>query len=88
MFCLESVQAPRPGELRIRMQISSDGLAAFPGAVDLAFAKTVDIGVIIKSSNNNEEAPGRYGSPKLEGIIRQVITGDFDLMSICTRGHR
>src|SRR4051812_35732143 len=78
------IKAPKPGEPKIRLQISSDGFAAYPGAVDLAFANTVDYGVIIKDFNNNEEAPGRYGPPEMAGADRRIVTGDFDPMTICT----
>ena len=42
------MKAPKPGEPKIKLQLSSDGFAAYPGAVDLAFADTVDYGVIVK----------------------------------------
>jgi hypothetical protein len=66
------------------MQISSDGFAAYPGAVDLAFADTVDYGVIIKDFQENEEQPGRYGPPGMISAIRRVVTGAFDPYTICT----
>jgi IS1 family transposase len=80
----ERVKAPKPGEARIRMQISSDGFAAYPGAVDLAFANTVDYGVIVKDFREDQEAPGRYGPPKMTASARQIVKGDFDPLSICT----
>lgn len=79
----ERIKAPRPGEPRIRMQVSSDGFAAYPGAVDLAFANTVDYGVIIKDFREAEQ-PGRYGPPEIIGITRRPVVGSFDPMSICT----
>jgi hypothetical protein len=45
----DRIRAPRPGEPRIRLQISTDGFGGYPAAVDLAFANTVDYGVIIKN---------------------------------------
>lgn len=39
-------------------QISTDGFAAYPGAVDLAFANEADYGVLIKSYTETEQ-PGR-----------------------------
>jgi hypothetical protein len=80
----ERIAAPRPGQPRIRMQLPSDGFAAFPGAVDLAFANTVDYGVIIKSFAENAEQPGRYGPPEVTGTERRVMVGEFDPYKICT----
>jgi IS1 family transposase len=80
----DRIRAPRPGEPKIRLQISTDGFAGYPAAVDLAFANTVDYGVIIKNFREGVEQPGRYGPPKLEGTAREVITGDIDPYSICT----
>src|SRR5436309_1292363 len=81
----DRIVQPRPGQPRIRLQISSDGFAAYPGAVDLAFADAVDYGVIIKDlADNPEEQPGRYGPPDLVGTNRRVVTGDFDPYDICT----
>jgi hypothetical protein len=78
------IRAPRPGEPRIRLQVSTDGFAAYPGAVDLAFANTVDYGVLIKSFKEDQEAPGRYGPPEVTGTERRVVTGAIDPYSICT----
>jgi hypothetical protein len=79
------IKATRPGEPKIRLQLSSDGFAAYPGAVDLAFADTVDYGIIIKNfRDDGREAPGRYGPPDMVGTERRVVTGNLDPMSICT----
>jgi IS1 family transposase len=79
------VVTPRPGQPRIKLQLSSDGFAAYPGAVDLAFADTVDYGVIVKDfKDDGKEAPGRYGPPEMAGAKRQCVKGDFDPYSICT----
>jgi hypothetical protein len=40
----DRIRAPLPGEPKIRLQISTDGFAGYPDAVDLAFANTVDFG--------------------------------------------
>jgi IS1 family transposase len=80
----ERIRAPKPGEPRIRLQISSDGFAAYPGAVDLAFANTVDYGVIVKDFREDMEQPGRYGPPEMTATARRVVSGDFDPMTICT----
>src|SRR5207247_544842 len=41
-------------------QVSTDGWAAYPGAVDLAFGGSVRHGVLIKDYAQSEQ-PGRYG---------------------------
>jgi len=79
----ERVTRPKAGE-KIRMQISSDGFAAYPGAVDLAFANTVDYGVIVKDFREDMEQPGRYGPPVMTKAARKVVIGDFDPYSITT----
>ena len=43
----------------------------------------VDYGVIIKTFREHEQ-PGRYGPPKMETAVRQVIQGRFDKREICT----
>jgi IS1 family transposase len=80
----DRVTAPRPGHPKIKLQLSSDGFAAYPGAVDLAFANTVDYGVLIKSFAENQEQPGRYGPPEVTGTERRVMVGEIDPYSICT----
>jgi IS1 family transposase len=80
----DRVKAPRAGEDRIRMQISTDGFSGYPGAVDLAFADSVDFGVIIKNYKEDQESPGRYGPPEMMASVREVKTGNIDPRSICT----
>jgi len=66
-----------------RPLISTDGFNAYPDAVEMAFATTVDYGVIIKDYRQVEQ-PGRYGPPEMVSSTRQVITGAFDKREICT----
>ncbi len=63
-------------------QISTDGWAAYPGAIDLAFANTVSHGVLIKKYA--DEQSGRYAPPEVVGTDRSIIQGDIDPFSICT----
>jgi IS1 family transposase len=60
------IVTPRDPHSGFRPQISTDGWAAYPGAVDLAFADTVRHGVLIKDYQQSEQ-PGRYGPPELIG---------------------
>ena len=66
-----------------RTLISTDGWNAYPGAVDLAFANTVDYGIIIKDFTESEQ-PGRYGPPELAGTQRRPVTKGLDPFDICT----
>jgi IS1 family transposase len=64
-------------------QISTDGFAAYPEAVDLAFADNCRYGQIIKDYRNTD-MPGRYGPPELISTQRREIFGAFNPMTICT----
>jgi IS1 family transposase len=66
-----------------RPQISTDGFAGYPFAVDLAFANTVDFGVIIKDYRESEQ-PGRYGPPEMVAVQRRPVTKDLNPALICT----
>lgn len=79
----ERIVAPPLFSQGSRLQISTDGFNAFPNAVDMAFAGTVNYGVLIKDYQPAEQ-PGRYGPPEMVGAVRQVITGGIDRFSICT----
>ena len=67
-----------------RPQISTDGFAAYPNAVDLAFADESRYGMIIKAFNENQEQPGRYGPPEMTLADRRPLWGIDDPFSICT----
>lgn len=79
----ERIVTPMLHEPGPRPQISTDGFNAYPLAVDLAFASTVDYGVIVKDYQESEQ-PGRYGPPQMTGALRQVINGNISRYSICT----
>ena len=51
-------------------QISTDGFAAYPEAVDLAFGPYVKYGQIIKDYRNADQ-PGRYAAPEMVGSERK-----------------
>jgi len=63
-------------------QISTDGFAAYPGAVDLAFANEVAYGQIIMTFTEGEQI-GRYGPPEMVQADRRPGPG-VDPYSICT----
>jgi IS1 family transposase len=64
-------------------QLSTDGFAAYPEAVDLAFGRYVNYGVLIKDYRNTDQ-PGRYGPPELIATERREIFGIVNEQSICT----
>jgi IS1 family transposase len=66
-------------------QISTDGFAAYPEAVDLAFGPYVKYGQIIKDYRNNDQ-PGRYGPPEMVGTDRRRVFGmnESEERTICT----
>ncbi len=64
-------------------QISTDGFAGYPEAVDLAFGPYVRYGQLIKDYRNADQ-PGRYAPPEMVGSQRKSIFGDVDPFSICT----
>ena len=66
-----------------RPKISTDGWAAYPGAVDLAFANTVRHGILIKDYQESAQ-PGRYGPPVLMGETRKTLSAGLNLSEICT----
>ena len=55
-------------------QISTDGFAAYPEAVDLAFGASVKYGQIIKDYRNADQ-PGRYAPPEMVGTDRRGVFG-------------
>lgn len=57
------------GYVRIT-QISTDGFAAYPEAVDLAFGPYAKYGQIIKDYRNVDQ-PGRYAAPEMVGTERK-----------------
>lgn len=71
--------------MKNRLQISTDGLAAYVDAIDWAFSGKVDYGQIIKTYGTEEsvEAQRRYSAPKISAIEKKAIVGrpDFDLIS-------
>ena len=77
------IVAPKPGAPGPRPLVSTDGWAAYPGAVDLAFAGTVDYGILIKQYQESEQ-PGRYGPPVMISEERKAMTAGLNPNDICT----
>ena len=66
-------------------QISTDGFAAYPEAVDLAFGPYAKYGQIIKDYRNADQ-PGRYAPPEMVATERKGIFGlnEQQVWTICT----
>lgn len=67
-----------------RVQLSSDGLAAYPAAVERAFGAEVDYGSIIKTFNQTRvEEQRRYSPPDVVKVEKMTVQGtpDVDLIS-------
>jgi IS1 family transposase len=58
-----------------RVQLSSDGLAAYITAVESAFGANVDYAQVVKTYEAEPIGPGRYSPPKVTGADRIVISG-------------
>jgi IS1 family transposase len=67
-----------------RVQISTDGLHAYMGAIESAFSGYVDYAQIIKTYGHEEvNSNRRYSPPEFTSCDKRVITGspDVDLIS-------
>lgn len=73
------------GGYRPIVQISTDGFAAYPEAVDLAFGPYVKFGTIVKDYRNQDQ-PGKYTPAEMVGTERKGIFGinADEVRSICT----
>jgi IS1 family transposase len=67
-------------------QISTDGFAAYPEAVDLAFGPYVKFGTIIKDYRNAERKSGNYSPAQLSSTQRTPRFGmrEDEMFTICT----
>ncbi len=71
--------------LKNRIQLSSDAMAAYPDAVELAFGTEVDYGQIVKqyASPTGEDAR-RYSPAEVVAIRKERINGDPKYDLVCT----
>ena len=62
-----------------RPQITSDGLSAYPGTVEMAFGADVDFAQLIKIyGNEGTEAERRYSPPVCKKTVTKVHQGSPD----------
>lgn len=75
------------GRLTNRIQISSDGLAAYRETVAQAFGSDVDYGQIVKTyavTNLNQDAAGRYSPAEVVKTEKTLVCGMPDITRIST----
>lgn len=72
------------GRLHNRVQLSSDGLAAYIEATERAFGSAVDYGQIVKIYEAEPMGAGRYSPPHVVDAVRTVVAGDPDQQHIST----
>lgn len=70
--------------LKNRVQLTTDGLRAYVGAVDDAFAGDVDFAQLVKVYANEPAGPGRYAPPACIACERKAITGNPDMSDVST----
>ena len=70
-----------------RVQVSSDGLAAYADAMERGFGAEVDYGQVSKTysfENLTQNSAGRYSPAEVIKVEKVVITGMPDVNRICT----
>lgn len=73
--------------LACRVQLTTDGLSAYPGAVEKAFGENVDFAVLNKSYEGGlpaVEAMRRYSPAVCVGATKIVVTGSPELKDVST----
>ena len=76
----------RTGGYQAVTQISTDGFAAYPEAVDLAFGPYVKFGTIVKDYRNADRKPGNYSPAEIVSAQRRPVFGmsEDERWTICT----
>jgi IS1 family transposase len=72
------------GRLRDRIQLTTDGLSAYPNAVGLAFRHNIDFAQLIKSYASPREGQARYSPAVCTGARVRVDRGNPDPAKIST----
>ncbi len=71
--------------LNNRIQLSSDAMAAYPDAVEMAFGAEVDYGQIVKEyAAPAKEEQRRYSPAQLVSVFKTAITGQPEPSLVCT----
>lgn len=72
--------------LRNRVQISTDGLEMYKGAIAATFGSEVDFGIIVKSYEAEPIGPGRYSPPRVTEVEKTAMIGYPEEELISTSG--
>ena len=67
-----------------RIQLTTDGLKAYIGAIELAFGEDVDYAQQIKFYTADNPGPGRYSPPRVREVVSMPIQGNPDARHIST----
>jgi len=68
-----------------RVQLSTDGLAAYKGAIEQAFGTEVDYGSIFKTLSHTQVGEQRrYSPPEVVKVEKKIVQGDPDVDLIST----
>lgn len=67
-----------------RIQLTTDGLNAYIGAVEEAFGADVDYAQLVKMYGAESAGDGRYAPPRVTETVSTVINGNPDPERICT----
>ena len=73
--------------MTMRIQISTDALAAYPDAIERGFGTEVDHGQIVKTyslTNLNKDAASRYSPVEVVKTERTIVSGMPDIRRITT----
>lgn len=72
------------GRLRGRIQLTTDGHAAYLNAVESAFGMDVDYAMLVKLYGTESPGEARYSPAKCKGCRRDAITGSPDAEYVST----
>jgi len=67
-----------------RVQLTTDGLAAYLGAVDKSFGQDIDFAQQVKSFDGVNPGPGRYSPPRVSKVVSTVVSGNPERGKIST----
>lgn len=67
-----------------RVQLTTDGLNVYPGAIEDAFGADIDYAMLVKLYGTDPESERRYSPPQCIGTNKTVIQGNPNPKYICT----
>ena len=82
LLFLKDLQGKLTGNGRI--QLTTDGLSAYIGAVEETFGADVDYAQLVKLYQGDNPGPGRYSPPRVSEVVSTTINGNPDPRFVCT----